>query len=203
MSSRRWYQQHTHDPYVRKAQQQGYRCRAVYKLLEINEKDHLFKPGMTVIDLGAAPGGWSQVAREWVGELGKVIALDRLEMQPIVGVDFIQGDFTEEMVLKKLLQITADRRIDLVMSDMAPNISGSKVIDQPRVMYLAELAWDLVQQVLRPGGSFLVKLFQGEGVDQYVKELKARFETVKFRKPKASKSKSREIYVLGKHFVKV
>ncbi|MCH9769767.1 MAG: 23S rRNA (uridine(2552)-2'-O)-methyltransferase RlmE [Gammaproteobacteria bacterium] len=197
MSNKNWMREHQADPYVKRAQQEGQRSRAVYKLLEINDKDKLFKSGMTVVDLGAAPGGWSVVARELVGQKGKVIALDRLEMEPITGVDFIQGDFTDDEVLDQLLQVLENKRVDLVISDMAPNISGMKSIDQPRVMYLAELAWDLAARVLKPGGAFLVKVFQGEGIDAYSRLLKPCFETLKFRKPKASKPKSREIYLIG------
>lgn len=201
MSSKRWMHEHVRDPYVKQALVDGYRSRAAYKLLELDDKDKIFKHGMTVIDLGAAPGSWSMIAREQIGDTGKVIALDRLPMDPIAGVTFIQGDFTEDAVLAQLLAELDNLPVNLVMSDMAPNISGMKSIDQPRAMYLVELAWDLAKQVLSPGGMFLVKVFQGEGVDAYIKLLRQHFAEVKFRKPKASKSKSREIYILGKQFL--
>jgi 23S rRNA (uridine2552-2'-O)-methyltransferase len=200
-SSGRWLQRHFDDPYVRQAQQAGYRSRAVYKLLEINERDHILRPGMKVIDLGAAPGGWSQVAAKIVGPRGQVIALDILPMDPLPGVRFIQGDFREEAVMKELLQAVGEQRVDLVLSDMAPNISGMKAVDQPRAMYLAELALEVARKVLAPGGMLLVKTFQGEGIDAFRRELQQSFKTLVTRKPKASRPASREVYVLAKNYV--
>jgi len=201
-SSGRWLQRHFDDAYVRKAQQAGYRSRAVYKLLEINERDHILRPGMTIIDLGAAPGGWSQVAAKSVGERGRVIALDILPMDPLPGVRILQGDFREESVMMELLKIVGEQRVvDLVISDMSPNISGMKSVDQPRAMYLAELALDVARKVLAPGGTLLVKAFQGEGIDEFRRELQRSFRTVLTRKPKASRPSSREVYMLAKNYV--
>lgn len=199
-SSQRWLQEHFKDPHVRQAQDAGYRSRAVYKLLEIDQKDHLFRKGMTVVDLGAAPGAWSQVAAERVGKDGLVVALDLLEVEPIRGVQFLQGDFREEETLQRLLEILGDRKVDLVLSDMAPNISGMRSVDQPRAMYLVELALDLARQVLRPGGDLLMKLFQGEGSDAFLKELRTAFNKVTIRKPGASRDRSREVYVLARNY---
>lgn len=201
MSSKRWLKEHFSDQYVKKAQATGYVSRAAFKLQAIQEKDKLITPGMTVVDLGAAPGGWSQVARELVGEKGKVIALDILPMEPISGVTFIQGDFREQSVLDELLQEAGEHGVDVVISDMAPNLSGQKSIDQPRSMYLLELAWDCARQILRPGGHFLAKVFQGEGVDTFIKDIRSNFKTVKSRKPDASRARSREFYILGKGFL--
>lgn len=200
-SSRRWLDEHFNDPYVKRAQQDGYRSRAVYKLLEIQEKDHLLRPGMTVVDLGAAPGGWSQVAAPLVGAKGRVVALDILPMDALPDVEFIQGDFREQEVLDALLARLGDARVDLVMSDMAPNISGMKAVDQPRSMYLAELALDMALRVLAPGGDFLVKVFQGEEYDAYLREVRKRFGKVLIRKPKASRPRSREVYVLARNLI--
>ena len=200
-SSGRWLRRHFDDSYVRQAQQAGYRSRAVYKLLEINERDHILRPGMTIIDLGAAPGGWSQAAAKIVGQRGKVIALDILPMDPLPGVWILQGDFREEAVVAELLEIVGEQRVDLVISDMAPNISGMKAVDQPRAMYLAELALDLARKVLSPGGTLLVKAFQGEGIDEFRRELQRSFRTVITRKPKASRPASREVYMLAKNYV--
>lgn len=200
-TSGRWLQRHFDDTYVRQAQQAGYRSRAVYKLLEINERDHILRAGMTVIDLGAAPGGWSQVAAKIVGPRGQVIALDILPMDPLPGVRFVQGDFREETVMNDLLHAVAGHRVDLVMSDMAPNISGLKAVDQPRAMYLAELALDVARKVLAPGGTLLVKTFQGEGIDTFRRELQQSFKTLLTRKPKASRPASREVYMLAKNYV--
>ncbi len=200
-SSARWLQRHFDDAYVRKAQQAGYRSRAVFKLLEINERDRILRPGMTVIDLGAAPGGWSQVATKIVGERGRVIALDILPMNPLPGVSILQGDFREEAVIAELLKVVGGQRVDLVISDMAPNISGMKAVDQPRAMYLAELALDLARKVLSPGGTLLVKTFEGEGIEEFRRELRRSFKTVVTRKPKASRPTSRESYVLAKNYV--
>lgn len=195
----RWYDRHVNDPYVKKAQADGYRSRAVYKLLEIDERDRLLKPGHVVLDLGSAPGGWSQAAARIVGERGRVMALDLLPMDPIPGVEFRQLDFTEDEALEWIESEAADG-VDLVMSDMAPNITGVKSVDLPRAMYLAELAIDTAKRVLKPGGAFLTKLFHGEGFDDYVKEARADFGTVKVRKPAASRPKSRETYLLARNY---
>ena len=189
--------EHFDDEYVRRAQQEGYRSRAIYKLIEIQQKDKLLKPGMTVIDLGAAPGGWSEYAVTKLGGKGRVIALDILPMEPIDGVEIIQGDFREDDMLAQLLDLIGESGADLVISDMAPNISGMEVVDIPRSYYLADLALDLARQVLKPGGGLLVKLFQGEGFDDYQKALKQSFKRVVMRKPKASRARSREIYALA------
>ena len=199
--SKRWLQEHFRDEYVKKAQEEGYPSRAAFKLLEIQLKDKILKSGMTVVDLGAAPGGWSVVARDLVGHRGEVFALDLLPMEDIGGVTFIQGDFTEQAVLDQLLDALGDRKIDVVLSDMAPNLAGRKSIDQPRAMYLVELALDFAQKVLAPGGSFLTKVFQGEGSEAFLAAMKQQFSTVKVRKPKSSRPKSREIYVLGRGFM--
>ncbi|MCE9664857.1 23S rRNA (uridine(2552)-2'-O)-methyltransferase RlmE [Halomonas sp. M5N1S17] len=192
--------EHFDDRFVQQSWQDGYRSRASYKLLALNEKDRLFRPGMAVIDLGAAPGGWSQVAAEKVGPEGVVIASDILEMDALAGVDFIQGDFTEESVLEAILATLGDRPVDLVMSDMAPNMSGMAAIDQPQAMYLVELALDLARQTLKPQGRFLAKVFQGEGFDAYLKELRSSFGRVVTRKPEASRARSREVYLLAEGF---
>lgn len=199
-SSNQWLNEHFADEYVKKAQAAGYRSRAVFKLLELQEKDRLIKPGMKVVDLGAAPGGWSEAALQWVGSQGAVFALDILEMEPIDGVTFIQGDFREEAVLTALLDSMDGQRADLVMSDMAPNISGNKSVDQPRAMYLVELALDFAQQALQPGGSLIVKIFQGTGFDQYLAMVRQSFKQVAIRKPKASRSRSKEAYIVAKDY---
>jgi 23S rRNA (uridine2552-2'-O)-methyltransferase len=199
-SSQTWLKRHFDDPYVKEAQKAGYRSRAVFKLLEIQEKDRILKPGQVVVDLGAAPGGWSEFAVPLVGKQGDIIAMDILEMEPIEGVTFIQGDFTEQDVHNRLLAALDGRLVDLVMSDMAPNISGVKAVDQPRAMYLAELALDFAQEVLKPGGFFLAKIFQGEGFDPFLMALRQSFDKVVIRKPKASRPKSREVYLLAKGF---
>lgn len=199
-TSKGWLKEHFDDRFVQQRWQDGYRSRASYKLLALDEKDRLFKPGMAVIDLGAAPGGWSQVAAEQVGPEGLVIASDILEMDALAGVEFIQGDFTEEAVLEAILATLGDRPVDLVMSDMAPNMSGMAAIDQPQAMYLVELALDLARQTLRPGGRFLAKVFQGEGFDAYLKELRGDFARVVTRKPEASRARSREVYLLAEGF---
>ncbi len=196
-SSGRWLREHFDDAYVRQAQKDGYRSRAVYKLIELDQKDHLLKPGMTVVDLGAAPGGWSQYAADRVGDQGRVVALDLLPIDSFAGVEFIQGDFREQAVLDQLLQTLGESRADLVLSDMAPNISGMAVVDQPQAMYLCELALDLARQVLKPGGSMVVKVFQGKGFDDYIREMRKHFKKVVFRKPKASRPRSREVYALA------
>lgn len=199
--SKHWLKEHFSDQYVKKAQAKGYVSRAAYKLIAIQDKDNIIKPGMTVVDLGSAPGGWSQVARELVGDKGRVIALDILPMDPVSGVTFIQGDFREQVVLDQLLEAVGDQSVDVVISDMSPNLSGRKGIDQPRSMYLIELAWDCARQILRPGGHFLAKVFQGEGVEALTKDLRSNFKTVKSRKPDASRARSREFYILGKGFL--
>ena len=199
-SSQKWLQEHNRDHYVKQAQQDGYRSRASYKLLEINQKDRLLYPGLVVVDLGAAPGGWSQVAAKLVGPKGKVIASDILNMDSMVDVNFILGDFTDPVVLQRILGSLEKGLVDLVISDMAPNMSGMKGIDQPKVMYLVELALDLATQVLKPGGNFVVKVFHGEGFDQFMFELKKRFKRVTVRKPDASRPRSREVYVVAKDF---
>jgi len=196
-SSKRWLNEHFDDEYVRRAQQEGYRSRAVYKLIEIQQKYHILKSGMTVIDLGAAPGSWSEYACSELGRNGRLIALDILAMEPMQGVEIIKGDFRKDAVLEQLLQMLTGAGADLVISDMAPNISGMEAVDIPRSYHLAELALDLARQVLKPGGGLLVKLFQGEGFDDYVGELKHDFKRVVMRKPKASRARSREIYAMA------
>ena len=199
-TSKHWLKEHFSDQYVKQSQDDGYRSRASYKLLELNQKDKLIQPGMSVIDLGAAPGGWSQVAADLVGDQGMVIASDILPMDSLAGVDFVQGDFTEDAALHKILSILDQRPVDLVISDMAPNISGMAEIDQPRAMYLVELAFDLAHQVLRPGGSFVAKVFQGEGADSLMKTMRQHYGSFVVRKPSASRARSREIYWVAKHF---
>ncbi len=199
-SSGQWLKEHESDQFVQRARQEGYRSRAVYKLKEINEKDKIIKPGMTVIDLGSAPGGWSQVAIDIVGPKGKVVALDILPMEPLPNVEFIQGDFREQEVLDELLEHVELGGVDLVISDMAPNMSGMDAMDQPRAMYLVELALDTARQVLKPGGTFLVKLFQGSGSEEFVRDLRSSFSKVITRKPKASRPRSREVYILARGF---
>ncbi|WP_148252535.1 23S rRNA (uridine(2552)-2'-O)-methyltransferase RlmE [Aidingimonas lacisalsi] len=195
-----WLKEHFDDPYVQRSWQDGYRSRASYKLLEVDAKDTLFRPGMTVIDLGAAPGGWSQIAAERVGDTGCVVASDILEIDPVPGVTFIQGDFTEDEVLDAILDSLENRPVDLVISDMAPNMSGMAAIDQPQAMYLCELTLALAQQVLSPGGGLLVKVFQGEGFDDYLKTLRLGFDRVVTRKPQASRDRSKEVYLLAERF---
>jgi len=197
-SSRRWLQEHFSDSYVKQAQQDGYRARSVYKLLELQERDKLFKPGMTIVDLGAAPGGWSQILVKAVGKQGKVIALDILPMEPLPGVEFIQGDFREESVLQQLLMAIGDDTVNWVVSDMAPNMSGIDSVDQPNSMYLAELAFELASQVLGDKGGFLVKVFQGEGFDKFLVDIRRHFKKVVIRKPKASRGRSREVYIVAR-----
>ena len=196
-SSRRWLDRHVNDAFVKRAQKEGYRSRAAYKLLEIQEKDRLFKPGQTVVDLGAAPGGWSQVARQLVGRDGEVIAIDILPMDPLDGVEFILGDFREDGPLESLRSRLGGRPVDIVISDMAPNVTGMNAVDQPRAMYLCELALDFARDVLNPGGVFVVKVFQGEGFDEFVRALRTEFGRVVTRKPAASRSKSREVYLVA------
>ena len=199
-SSSAWLQEHFKDQYVLKSQQEGYRSRAAYKLLQIQEKDKIIKPGMNVVDLGAAPGGWSQVARQFVGAKGKVVALDILPMEQLAQVEFVLGDFQEEVVLNELLAMVNNEPIDLVISDMAPNITGVKAVDQPKSIYLLELAIDLADQVLKPGGTLLMKIFQGEGFQPLLAELRQRYQKVITRKPDASRTRSAEVYLLAKGF---
>jgi 23S rRNA (uridine2552-2'-O)-methyltransferase len=199
-SSANWLREHFNDPFVKQAQKDGYRSRASYKLLEIQEKDRLIRPGMSVIDLGAAPGGWSQVTSRLIGGQGRLIASDILEMDSIPDVTFIQGDFTQDEVLRQILEAVGDSHVDLVISDMAPNMSGTPAVDIPRAMFLCELALDLATRVLRPGGDFLIKIFQGEGFDVYLKDVRTKFDKVQMRKPSSSRDRSREQYLLGKGF---
>ena len=199
-SSANWLREHFNDPFVKQAQKDGYRSRASYKLLEIQEKDRLIRPGMSVIDLGAAPGGWSQVTSRLIGGQGRLIASDILEMDSIADVTFIQGDFTHDEVLQRILEAVGDSHVDLVISDMAPNMSGVRASDQPRAMYLCELALDLAGRVLRPGGDFLIKIFQGEGFDLYHKQVREQFDKVQMRKPLSSRDRSREQYLLARGF---
>ncbi|EAS42921.1 23S rRNA (uridine(2552)-2'-O)-methyltransferase RlmE [Photobacterium profundum] len=196
-SSGRWLKEHFDDKYVQEAQKRGYRSRAIFKIEEIQNKDKLLKPGMTVVDLGAAPGGWSQYAAEVVGDEGQVIACDILSMDSLPGVSFLQGDFREEAVLSALLERIQPNMVDVVLSDMAPNMSGNLASDQPRAMYLVELALDMCRQVLAPNGSFAVKVFQGEGFDQYLAEIRNMFKVVKIRKPDSSRDRSREVYIVA------
>lgn len=193
-------QEHFDDEYVKMAQAQGYRSRAVFKLKEIQDKDRLIKPGMNIIDLGAAPGGWSQYARQLLGKKDKIIALDILAMDPLEGVDFIQGDFREQVVLDQLYTLLDGAPVNLVMSDMAPNMSGSKGVDQPRAIYLGELALETAKTVLTEDGIFLVKLFHGAGFEDFYKEVQQFFSKVAIRKPKASRPRSNEVYILAKGF---
>ena len=199
-SSGKWLREHFDDVWVKRARQEGWRSRAVYKLLEIDQKDRLIRPGMTVVDLGAAPGSWSEVAVKKTGHKGRVVALDILPMDSIAGVEFIEGDFREQAVYDRLLETLGDVPVDLVISDMAPNISGLKAVDQPRAMYLAELALELAEKVLKPGGDFLVKVFTGEGLDEYKKTMRSAFEKIIVRKPAASRPRSREIYLLARGY---
>ena len=199
-TSKRWLDEHFDDFYVKEAKRLGYRSRACFKLLEIQEKDKILRPGMTVIDLGSAPGGWSQVCAQTVGSSGVVIASDILRMDSIADVNFIQGDFTEESVFDEIMAVVKNRPVDLVISDMAPNMSGLADIDQPKSMYLIELALDLAKQVLKKDGVFLAKVFQGEGFDPLVKDIRENFDQMITRKPQSSRSRSRETYLMGKGF---
>jgi 23S rRNA (uridine2552-2'-O)-methyltransferase len=195
--SKAWMQEHLNDEFVKRAQKEGYRARAAYKLIEIDDKDKLIKPGMTVVDLGAAPGSWSQVVKQRLKGQGRIIALDLLDMQPIPGVEFIQGDFREESVLNLLEKKLNNQVVDLVIADMAPNISGVKDADQAGAAYLTELALEFSQQWLKPKGNFLVKVFIGSGFDDIVKRMRTEFDKVVTRKPKASRGRSSEVYLLG------
>ena len=198
-SSKAWLHEHVNDHYVHMAKKDGYRARAAYKLLEINEKDKIIKPGTVLADLGSAPGSWSQVAAKLAGNTGKVFALDILPMEPIAGVDFIQGDFRESTVLTEFEQLLAGRPLDLVICDMAPNMAGNAVIDQMRSIYLCELALDFAAEHLKPGGTFLVKVFQGSGFQEFQTAMKSVFAAVATRKPEASRNRSNEIYLLGRN----
>lgn len=199
-SSQQWLDEHVNDVYVKRAQSDGYRSRASYKLLELIKKDKLVRPGMVTMDLGSAPGGWSQVLADIVGAKGRVIASDILPMDAIADVDFIQGDFTEDEVFDDIMATLDNAPVDLVVSDMAPNISGINVADQAASMYLVELALDMARQVLKPGGCFVAKVFQGVGYDEYLKDVRTSFNKVLIRKPDASRARSREVYVVAKGF---
>jgi 23S rRNA (uridine2552-2'-O)-methyltransferase len=199
-SSKRWLKEHFSDTYVKKAHQQGLRSRAYFKLEELDAKEHLFKKNMTICDLGAAPGGWSQYLSQKLKGDAKIYALDILSMEPLPGVDFLCGDFTDDLVLQKFSQNLVEREIDAVISDMAPNFSGLKQVDMTKSMYLAELAADFALKMLKPGGLYLVKLFQGEGFDAYLKIMRDSFQKVKILKPNASRDRSREVYLLAKGF---
>jgi 23S rRNA (uridine2552-2'-O)-methyltransferase len=199
-SSNEWLRRHVNDPYVKQAQRDGYRSRSAYKLIELNEKDRLIRPGMRVMDLGSAPGGWSQVAGKLVGAKGRVLATDILPMDFIPNVDFIQGDFTDEAIVAQLLEWLGDEKFDLIISDIAPNITGIDSADQASSMYFLELALDTVRKTLKPGASFAAKMFQGAGSDQFVKDLRTSFEKVVIRKPAASRAQSREVYIVAKGF---
>ena len=200
-SSTRWLQEHFDDEYVKLSQKEGYRSRAVYKLKELQEKDRLIQQGMTVVDLGAAPGGWSQYAVELVGKNGRTIASDILPIDPLPFVEFIQGDFTEERILNEILDLIGNDKANIVISDMAPNLSGNDAIDQPGSIYLCELALDISRQILTENGTMVVKLFQGAGSDEYLKDVRQSFRQVKIRKPKASRARSREVYVVAQRYI--
>ncbi|MEH6567554.1 MAG: 23S rRNA (uridine(2552)-2'-O)-methyltransferase RlmE [Halioglobus sp.] len=199
-SSKAWLKEHRDDQYVQQAQRDGYRSRACYKLLEIQEKDKLFLPGMTVLDLGSAPGGWSQVAAELVGHDGRIVASDILSMDNLAGVEFIKGDFTEDAVFENILKALDGQLVDVVVSDMAPNMSGMNAVDQPRSMYLVELALDMARRILLPGGAFATKIFQGEGFDEIFHAAQDSFDKVLTRKPKSSRPRSREVYIVAKGY---
>lgn len=196
-SSSRWLKEHFDDKYVQKAQKQGLRSRAVFKLEEVQQRDKILKPGQTVVDLGAAPGGWSQLVVDIQGGNGQVIACDILPMDPIAGVDFLEGDFLDEAVLNALLNRIGGANVDVVLSDMAPNMSGNQTVDQARSMYLVELALDMCHQVLKPNGSFVVKVFQGQGFEPFLRDVRAAFKTVKVRKPDSSRARSREVFLVA------
>ncbi len=199
-SSASWLSRHLSDPFVKQAQKDGYRSRSAYKLIELNEKDKLIRPGMRIMDLGSAPGGWSQVAGKLVGAKGRVLATDILPMEELKNVDFIQGDFTDETVVQKVLEWLAGAKFDLIISDIAPNISGIESADQGRSIYFLELALDTVCKTLKPGATFVAKMFQGSGSDEYLKELRKHFAKVSIRKPEASRKESREVYIVAKGF---
>ena len=192
-----WLKRHVNDPYVKQAQKDGYRSRASYKLLEVQEKYKLIRPGMSVVDLGAAPGGWSQVTSRLIGGQGRLIASDILEMDSIPDVTFIQGDFTQDEVLARILEAVGNSQVDLVISDMAPNMSGTPEVDMPKAMFLCELALDLAERILKPGGNFVIKIFQGEGFDTYLKDARQKFDKIQMIKPASSRGSSREQYMLA------
>jgi 23S rRNA (uridine2552-2'-O)-methyltransferase len=199
-SSNEWLRRHVNDPYVKKAQLEGYRSRSAYKLIELNEKDRLIKPNMFLLDLGSAPGGWSQVASKLIGRKGRVLATDILPMEPIKNVDFVQGDFTDEAVVAQLMERLGGEKFDLIISDIAPNITGIDSADQASSMHFLELALDTVRKTLKPGSNFVAKMFQGSGSDLYLKELRTSFEKVLTRKPGASRAESREVFIVAKGF---
>ena len=199
-SSRSWRERQERDPYVQQARREGWRSRAVFKLQEIDQKERLIKPGMSCVDLGSAPGGWSQYATRKLDGKGRIVAIDLLPMDALPNVDFIQGDFTEDAVLEELRALVSDEKVDLVMSDLAPNISGNRAIDQPRAMYLAELALDFAREVLAERGDFVIKLFQGAGIDPFLADVRSSFATVKVKKPKASRAGSREVYLVARNY---
>ncbi len=199
-SSANWLSRHVNDPFVKQAQRDGYRSRSAYKLIELNEKDKLIRPGMRVMDLGSAPGGWSQVAGKLVGAKGRVLATDILPMGELKNVDFIQGDFTEDAIVQQVLDWLGEEKFDLIISDIAPNISGIESADQGRSIWFLELALDTVCKTLKPGANFAAKMFQGSGSDEYLKELRKHFAKVVIRKPEASRKKSREVYLVAKEF---
>jgi len=196
-TSLEWLKRHVNDPYVKQAQKDGYRSRASYKLLELQEKYKLIRPGMSVVDLGAAPGGWSQVTSRLIGGQGRLIASDILEMDSIPDVTFIQGDFTQDEVLARILEAVGNSQVDLVISDMAPNMSGTPEVDMPKAMFLCELALDLAERILKPGGNFVIKIFQGEGFDVYLKDARKKFDKIQMLKPDSSRGSSREQYMLA------
>ncbi|NKB46790.1 MAG: 23S rRNA (uridine(2552)-2'-O)-methyltransferase RlmE [Legionellales bacterium] len=199
-SSKRWLTEHFNDPYVKQAQRDGYRSRAAYKLIELQQKYRLIQPGMRIVDLGAAPGGWSQLASQWVQPTGTVVAVDLLPIEPLPNVVMVQGDFREQAVLQCVLEKVGDQRVDVVLSDMAPNLSGNHSIDIPRSMYLAELALDMVGQILKPRGSLVMKLFHGVGFEDLLRQVRLCFTTVQVRKPKASRARSKEVYLVAKGY---
>ena len=201
-TSNQWLTEHFNDEFVKRAQKEGYRSRAIYKLIEMDDKDRLLKPGMSVVDLGAAPGGWSELLSKRVGSSGRLFALDILPMDALGDVTFIEGDFTEQSVYDELIEALEGKWVDLVLSDIAPNLSGTKAIDQPKMMYLAELALEFAVSVLKPGGTFVTKVFTGEGIDEYKKELRQHFGKIIVRKPKASRARSSEVYLMAKQFKK-
>jgi 23S rRNA (uridine2552-2'-O)-methyltransferase len=199
-TSQKWIDEHVNDPYVKKAKADGYRSRSSYKIIEINDKDKLVRPGSIAMDLGSAPGGWSQILAPLVGDKGRVISSDILPMDGLAGVTFIQGDFTEAEVYDKILMALNNDKVDVVVSDMAPNLSGVNTTDQYASIYLVELALDMARNVLKPGGSFCAKVFQGVGYEEYVKDVRTSFEKVIVRKPAASRPRSREVYIVAKGF---
>ena len=199
-TSRTWKERQERDPYVQQARREGWRSRAVYKLQQIDIKERLLRPGMVCVDLGAAPGGWSQYATDKLNGRGRIVAIDLLPMDSLPGVDFLEGDFTDDATLESLRELLAGAPVDLVISDMAPNISGNRAVDQPRSMYLVELALDFCREVLKPGGDFVCKLFQGEGFDEFLAEARQSFKRVKVMKPKASRAASREVYLVARNY---